>query len=365
MKTLIIHDYLDNIGGGEILMLSLAKGLGADFATMDLNRKVAHQIGFEDVDFKNLGGTLKTPPLKQIHASLKYMLEGFPEYDCYVFSGNWAHYAIGRHHPAVYYCHTPTRAFFDQYENMKARMGFLPRQAFKAWAAVHRKLDVRSVGLADRVVANSQNVKKRIKMYHGLEADVVNPGIDTGRYKWRPEEDYWISVNRLYPEKRVDMQVEAFRKLPDLKLKIVGGLLEGDHAGRYVRNLKNNLPDNVQMLGRLGVGELADLYSRSRGLVCTAVDEDFGMTPLEAMASGKPVVAVDEGGYRETMIDGGTGRLCRADVESVAKCVSEVDEEPGMYRDNCMKHAEKFDTKIFVKRMQRVIRQTVNDFNSI
>ncbi len=103
-------------------------------------------------------------------------------------------------------------------------------------------------------------------------------------------------MNRLYPEKRIELQIEAFRRMPEENLVVVGGFAKGDHASRYAENLIKNLPPNARFLGEVTEEELQDLYARCRGLVCTALNEDYGLTPLEAMASGKPVIAIDEGG---------------------------------------------------------------------
>ena len=105
-------------------------------------------------------------------------------------------------------------------------------------------------------------------------------------------------MNRIYPEKRIDLQFEVFRKLPEERLVIIGGYAEGDHAAKYYEKLIKNIPSNVEMRGAVTEEELIDLYARCKGLICTALDEDFGLTPVEAMASGKPVVAVNEGGLQ-------------------------------------------------------------------
>src|SRR3989304_1638601 len=95
MKIAIFHDYIGAIGGGEKLVLTLARGLGADVITSDVDKDSVEKMGFEDVNIISLGETIKLPPLKQIHASLKFGMCDFSnEYDFFIFSGNWAHYKI-------------------------------------------------------------------------------------------------------------------------------------------------------------------------------------------------------------------------------------------------------------------------------
>jgi glycosyltransferase involved in cell wall biosynthesis len=110
------------------------------------------------------------------------------------------------------------------------------------------------------------------------------------------------------------------------------------------------------MLGSVSEEELLALYERCRGLICTAQDEDFGLTPLEAMASGKPVVAVNEGGFRETVVQGKTGLLVRADRDELVRAIREVSKDPQGYEEACRKRARDFDSLIFIEKINRLIR---------
>jgi glycosyltransferase involved in cell wall biosynthesis len=162
-------------------------------------------------------------------------------------------------------------------------------------------------------------------------------------------------VNRIYPEKRISLQFEVFRELPEERLVVVGGYAEGDHSSGYYKKLARDIPENVEMRGAVVEAELIDLYARCKGLICTAVGEDFGLTPVEAMASGKPVVAVNEGGFQETIVHGKTGMLVRADGDELKRAVKEVASGPERYKDACMERAKEFDTQVFLERIRRLI----------
>ncbi len=138
----------------------------------------------------------------------------------------------------------------------------------------------------------------------------------------------------------------------------MGGYAEGDHAAGYVGQLKKDLPPNVEMLGEVPEARLLDLYSRCRGLVCTALDEDFGMTPLEAMAAGKPVVAVDEGGFRETVTEE-TGKRVPADTRSIVQALKAVSDNPGRYHDACLARARMFDRAVFDEKIRHVVDEVI------
>ncbi len=219
---------------------------------------------------------------------------------------------------------------------------------------VHRKFDQNVVKDVDLMVTNSQNTQKRIKKYYNRDSTIIYPPVDTSRYFCKGYGDFWLSVNRLYPEKRIELQIEAFRSMPDERLVIVGGYSEGDHAAPYVNRIRRSLPRNVELRGEVSEDELVDLYARCRGLVCTALDEDFGLTPVEAMAAGKPVVAVDEGGFCET-VTAETGMLVDADPGRIASAVRAVSADPERYREACLARARLFDLSVFADRIRRVV----------
>ena len=357
MKVAIFLDYIGAIGGGERVALMLARALKADIITTDVSKEAVQRLGYGDVRIRSLGKTVKLPPFKQISASFLFAACDFSqEYDFFIFSGNWSHYAAGKHHPNLWYCYTPVRAFYDLRESMISRQ---PNAAMRflaaSWISAHSWFDQRSVRNLDRVVAISETVQRRIKDFHGRSSEVIYPPVDTKRFQFKEYGDFWLSVNRIYPEKRIDLQFEVFRKLPEERLVIIGGYAEGDHAAKYYEKLIKNIPGNVEMRGAVSEEELIDLYARCKGLICTAQDEDFGLTPIEAMASGKPVVAVNEGGFKETVVHGKTGLLVEADRDELVKAVKEISKDPQQHKDACKKRAVDFDTSIFLEKMQKAM----------
>jgi glycosyltransferase involved in cell wall biosynthesis len=352
MRVAIFHDYFGAIGGGERVVLALAKILDADVITTDTDAAAKLDGG---VRVTSLGGTVKLPPFKQISATRKFASADFSDdYDFFIFTGNWSHHAARCHHPNLWYCYTPVRAFYDLYGTFLSRQGFVSRQAFRAWVAFSRRQDQRSVSRVDNIVTISENVRQRIRTCYGRDAEVVYPPVDVSRYRCKEYGDFWLSVNRLYPEKRIELQIETFRSLPDEQLLIVGGYAEGDHSSPYAKKIQQNLPKNVEIRGEVPEGELIDLYARCKGLVCTAEDEDFGLTPLEAMAAGKPVVAVNEGGFCET-VTADTGVLVDADPGRIASAIRAVSADPDRYRGACLARARLFDLSVFADRIRRVV----------
>jgi len=352
VKIAIFHDYFGAIGGGERVAIAMAKILDADIITTDID--VIQKID-PSVRVFSLGTTIKIPPFKQISATLKFYFCDFSQnYDFFIFTGNWSHAAACRHHPNIWYCYTPVRAFYDLYPTFLTRQNFMIRQIFRCWVFIHRRFDQRSVTHIDKIIAISRNVQNRVLQYYNRKADIIYPPVDTSLYQFKESGDFWLSVNRLYPEKRIELQVEAFRQTPEEKLIIVGGYAQGDHASRYAEKIGRNLPPNVLLRGEVTEGELRNLYAHCRAHICTAIDEDYGLTPLEAMASGKPVVAVNEGGYRETVTIE-TGMLVAPTVESIVDAIRYIAHDPARYRNACLARAQEFDLAQFSEKVRGAI----------
>ena len=162
-----------------------------------------------------------------------------------------------------------------------------------------------------------------------------------------------MSINRLYPEKRVELQIETFKSLPNENLLIVGGYARRDKGLAAYHKLFADLPPNVKILGNTHIERLLELYATCKGVVYTPIDEDFGLVPVEAQASGKAVVGVNEGALRETVINGATGFLVDAHPESLKKAIECVSEEPQRFENACKKNASKFDEHVFIESMRR------------
>jgi glycosyltransferase involved in cell wall biosynthesis len=353
MKIAIFHDYFGAIGGGERVVLMMAKILDADIITTDTDALSKMR---PEVPVISLGPTSQHQGLKQVSACLKFYFCDFSkEYDFFIFSGNWAHYAAHRHHPNMWYCHTPVRAFYDRYSDFLKRLDIVSRQEFRIWARFQRWFDQQAVRHIDTIVTNSNNVRNRIRNTYSRDAEVIYPPVDTSRFRCNSYGDFWLSVNRLYPEKRIELQAEIFRQLPKEKLIIVGGYASGDHSARYAQSIQEHLPPNVVLLGEVVEGQLIDLYARCRGHICTSVDEDFGLTPLEAMASGKPVIAMDEGGFRETVTPQ-TGLLVKPSPAIILNAVKTLSRNPESYKEACIARAQEFDLPVFEERIKKAVK---------
>jgi len=366
MKIAIFHNYLDNIGGAEIVTLILAKKLNADIYTTNISKEKIEKLGFATGNVFSIGKIPNNAPFKQEFAYWKFRFLNLKnKYDFYIIAGDWAMSGAKNNKPNIWYAHSPTREIWDLYKYTRnnivnTKLGIFSKYVFDLWVLIRRiinKYDVRNV---QKIICNSQNVQNRIKKYLNKEAVVIYPPIETQKYKCNKTKNYWLSVNRLINHKRVEMQINAFKNLPEEKLIIVGSYEASEHFQEYANFCKKIAPKNVEIRSWVSDKELIDLYSYCKGFITTAQDEDFGMTVVEAMASGKPVIAPNEGGYKETIINKKTGILID-DIdeiklsEAILKLSEQLKKEPEKYRVNCQNQAYNFDIDIFIEKIKKQI----------
>jgi glycosyltransferase involved in cell wall biosynthesis len=214
----------------------------------------------------------------------------------------------------VSYVHTPFRYAWDLTHTYLRSLGPIQRLLAKPVLHYLRLWDVLSAGRPDVIVANSRHVAARICKEWRREATVVYPPVNVARFRHdRPRSERYIAVSRLVPYKRVDLLIEAFNQLA-LPLDIIG-----DGSERH--RLQRLAGPTVRLLGHLDDEQVTPMLERAKAFVFAA-EEDFGIAPVEAMASGTPVIAWARGGCGETVLDGQTGILYREQgVDSICAAV--------------------------------------------
>jgi len=359
-KIAVFHNFMDNIGGAEIVTLTLAKELKADIFTTNINLDKIKKMGFENINIYSIGKVPLNAPFRQQIALWRFrMLDLKGKYDFYIIAGDWAMSGCVNNKPNLWYIHSPIREIWDAYEYTKNKMVPFPfRNTFALWAKYNRYLNKKYIKKVDKFICNSKNTKNRLKKFLDINAKIINPPVDTCQFHYKASKNYWLSVNRLLPPKRVEMQIKAFEKMPDEKLIIVGSYEKSRNFLKYFSYLKKIKPKNIEILSWINEKELIELYANCKGFIATAMDEDFGMTPVEAMASGKPVIAANEGGYKETVINGKTGILIdNINEEKLIKAIKEIGKTPEKYKNACIKRAKEFDTKVFIKKIRKKIKK--------
>ncbi len=362
MKLAIFHNFMDNIGGAEIVTLILARELNADVYTTNIDEEKIKKMGFSNINIISIGKIPLNAPFRQQLALWKFRKLNLREkYDFFIIAGDWAMSGAVKNKPNLWYVHSPIREIWDSYKYVRNNLVPFPLRAiFDLWVYYNRYLNKKYLNHVEKIACNSKNTQNRVKKFLKKDAIVINPPVETSKFKYKKTGNYWLSVNRLFAAKRVDMQIKAFKKLPKEKLIIVGSYENSRHFKQYANYINKIKPRNVEILSWVDDKKLIELYANCKGLIATAMDEDFGMTPVEVMASGKPVIACNEGGYKETIINGKTGILIdNVDVDKLANAIKEVGKELAKnskkYKNSCIKQAEKFDVKIFIKKIKEEI----------
>lgn len=355
-KDIVLHDYFEAAEGGGKLSLVLARGLGADLA---YGFKAAGHPFFVDgfpgreLDL-NCGSGIPLWRQYRLARAFENRTGFMRGYGAAVYSGSYAPLAVHNHLSGrnILYCHTPPRFLYDQRDHFLSLIPSWQRPVLAAFLAWLRPRYEAAVKRMDVVVANSENVRQRIAAYLGREALVVHPPCETGKYKWRGQNGFYLSAARLDSLKRVDVVVRAFKEMPDKKLVVVSDGPERAGLEALARG-----GGDIEIQGLVSEAEYARLMGECIATVYIARDEDFGMTPVESMAAGKPVIGVAQGGLNETVVHGETGLLLKPECGpgDVAGAVREM--SPGraiQMREACEARAKLFDSGVFLKRMRGV-----------
>ncbi len=375
MKILIIHDRFMFRGGAERLVLIMAKGLGADICTGFWSDSECYPKSEVPHKLFVLGNPSQTSGWRYLKFQwLFYFKTKFiRDYDLVIFSGNNCLSAAHNVRPGVkkiFYCHTPVRHAFDLKNYYLKNKVWWKRIIL--WCAIPFSRLVYQWGFnqMDTVIANSRNVQDRIKKYLNHNSIVVWPPIQTDKFQWLGQGDYYLSFSRVDKLKRVGDVVRAFQKMPDKKLIIAS-------AGDDFENVKKLATgyNNIKVIGWVDDKQLAELVGHCIASIYVPINEDAGMTPLESMSAGKPCIGVFDGGLKETIIDEKTGKFISASqvlplpregaggvneqfIEDIIKAVEWLTPETALkMRAGCEAQAKKFSEERFIDSIIQITNQ--------
>ena len=354
-RLALVHDYLLTLRGAERTFAAMSDiWPGAPVVTMfydeaaTAGRFAGHpvtvsplsRLGVRQGNFRRLLPLLQT-------AARRLPLDGF---DCVVSSSSA--FVHGVRPPAgaahVCYCHSPFR--YAWHEQARA-LGEVPGPLQGVLALLlrrHRAFDRRAARRVDRYVANAQITRLRIQRFWGRESVVVHPPVDVDRFSVGTPGDYLLFVGELVRHKRAEVAIEA-ALAAGRHLKLVG-------AGPELPRLSSLYGDRAEFLGHVGDQELPRLYSGAQALVVPNVEE-FGIAAVEAQAAGRPVVGIDAGGLKETVVPGSTGLLVPpGDSAALARALrtdfSRFDPE------HIREHAQSFARPVFQRRLREIVEET-------
>jgi len=352
MNMCIIHDWLTTYGGSELVLKSLLEiwpETPVYTLVYDENGNCRDIIQSTEVR----GSFINNLPFaKRKHrAYLPLMPMAIEQFDLsaydLVLSDSHAiakGVITGPDQLHISYIHTPVRYAWDlQHQYLKHAHLERGLRGFLAKALLHyiRLWDMRTVSGVDHYIANSKYIAQRIWKLYKREAKVIHPPVEIDRFEVQEvKEDFYLTISRLVPYKKVDVMVEAFKDMPDRRLVVIGD-------GPELKSLKKMASENITFLGFQSDQAVEDHLQRARAFVYTA-EEDFGIVPVEAQACGTPVIAYGKGGALETVIEGETGLFYREQTPEALIQAVETFENQGEWDSQAIRrHAEGFSKERF------------------
>jgi glycosyltransferase involved in cell wall biosynthesis len=357
LKIAIVHDYLIDFGGAERVLLALHEIYPDAPIYVSVYRK--NRLGkfadkFKDAkimqsDFGYL------PFADKLISPLRFLIPAIwnsfdlTGYDLIISSASWAvtkGFKKKKGAVEICYCHTPPRYLYgyDTSRKFEGLMGKLV--GFYGLIVNHFMLqyDFKQAQKVDFFIANSQEVKKRIEKFYRRDSTVIYPPVEIPEPDIKTlDRNYYLTGGRLTAAKNFDLIIKTFNKF-GYPLKIYG-------SGPLENSLKNIAKDNVEFLGRVDDNGMAKLYSGAKAFILAQKDEDFGMTAVEAMGSGTPVIAFKGGGYLESVTDGKTGIFFdELSTESLSAAIKKFGKMKFKSED-CVSQSKKFSKERFEKGM--------------
>lgn len=358
MRVAIVHYWLVSMRGGEKVVEALCDMYPeADIFTLVYDEsRVSEKIKRHKVTSSFLQ---KVPGAVKHYQSLlplmPFALESLDlsGYDLIISSESGPAKGIiaPPHSTHVCYCHSPMRYIWDHYHSYRANAGLASRMLLPWMAPLLRSWDVSTSMRVDRFVANSHHVRARIGKYYGRSATVIYPPVAVDDYAPAAETgDFYLCAGQLVSYKRVDLAVRAFTKM-GRNLVVIG-------EGKELAALKAIAGPTITFLGRAPFPVLKEKLARCKALIFPG-EEDFGLIPVETMASGRPVIAFGSGGALETVVPGLSGVLFHEQTpEAIIDAVHAFEAESAAFDPAAIReHAARFSTRNFKLGMDLVIQE--------
>jgi glycosyltransferase involved in cell wall biosynthesis len=363
MKVALVHDYIKEFGGAERVLEALCEIYpDAPIYTAFYTENGTAFPRFEDRDIRTSWFNY-IPYCEKLASPLRFLIPwiwgrfDFKDYDLVISSASWyvtkGFKKEGNKFTEICYCHTPPRWLYGY----STSVNFQKYRIIKLYALFvgHflRMYDFKRAQKVDHFIANSKEVASRIEKFYRRDATVIYPPVSIPTSRTTKKGNYYFIVSRIVGAKGLDLAVDAAVRM-GIRLKIAGS-----PAGYYFEynNLLEKARGRVQFLGQVDDRELAKLYKEAKGFLALSRDEDFGITPVESMMAGTPVIAFNGGGYKETVVDGRTGVLFDDySVEGLMTAIRKF-EKTKFNSAQIQKHAQKFGKERFKKEFSSFIKK--------
>lgn len=365
MRIAIVHDYIKEYGGAERVLERLLKIYpSADVYTSLYSPEFLgpHKKRFEDYNINTTW--LQNIPRKEKFISYFRLLAptvfknlDLSSYDVVITSATGTYTSpnfvkIGKKTKLICYCHTPPRYLYG-YKTANDWDSNPGKKILKALGTIPmhflRIADFEASQHPDNFIANSEEVKARIEKFYRRDSEVIYPPVAVPTVVKGKKEQYYVTGGRLARAKGIDVIIKAFNK-NGLPLQIFGRGFAG-----FEEELKKMAKSNITFVGEVSDEKKFELMAGARAFIFASYDEDFGITPVESMGVGTPVIAFSSGGVKETVIDGKTGVFYEPNTPEMLNEAIEKFEKTKINPDHCVQQAEKFSEKEFDRKIKEIV----------
>lgn len=372
MKVAIIQEWLVTIGGSDKVVKAIADVFpDADIYTLVAKKEVCDELG---INWNKVHTSFiqKMPLATKKHRAylplFPFAIEQFDlrGYDVIISSSHCVAKGVLTKADQLHicYCHSPIRYVWDMYNEYLEEANLT--KGLKGWLVRYllhriRKWDMLSSFRVDYYISNSDYVGQRIKETYRRESTTIHPNIDITNFEYcGQKENFYLASSRLVSYKKIDIIIEAFNRMPEKKLLVIGG---GPNLKKYEEMAK----ENVTVMGYQPFNILKEKMQKAKAFIFAA-DEDFGMIPIEAEACGTPVIAYGHGGSLETVCEGKTGLFFPEQTpESIIKAITDFEalgNTPFNY-ETCRKWAESFSEERFKKEIKEFVDSKYKEFKNL
>jgi glycosyltransferase involved in cell wall biosynthesis len=362
MKVAIVHDWLTNMGGAERVVLALHEAYpdAPIYTSVFSPEKMPLYKGLDvrTTYLQHLPEKLREHhQLFSLFRTRAFQKLDLSEYDIVISSASAEAKAVHTRPDAIHicYCHTPTRYYWSHYKAYKKDPGFgaldvIIKPLIPPLVHFMRRTDLQTVSSVDYFIANSHAVQNRIKQYYKRDSVVIPPPVDVTRLrpiKAVQKEDFYLIVGRQIPYKRIDLAIKACNKI-QRRLIVIG---EGSEHERLVKLAG----PTVELLTGIDDQAIVSYFQKAKGFLWPQ-QEDAGVTVIEAMAAGTPVIAYKKDGALDSVVEGKTGVFFeKQTVNSLCNAITTF-ESTSFSSSSIMKHAEKFSTKHFIMAIHAFVK---------
>lgn len=353
MKIAMLCDSLYGKGGQTRVQIELANFLNADIITsgFDPNIRKWMKINNKVIDIGNLTYKYNIALSYYFEAPLRFLFYKNSDYDLYIYNGTSSIFSTQKNGKNIWLCYTPNRLLYDLKTWKLNTSSIFKSILFRVHIFLFKSLDQKAVNNFSDIVAISKTVNSRIKKYYNKNSTVIYPPVDSKSFKFNKFGDYFLAVSRLTPEKRMDLIVNAFKEMPNKKLILVGDGVQKKEILKQIKDVKN-----ITLITNSSDQDLIELYSNCLAVVYMPKDEDYGLVPLESMASGKMCIAVNEGGCRETVINKRTGYLIPPTKKALVDTVNKISKtQLEKMKEQCIMQARKFNSDISSRQWREIV----------